>query len=435
MRDSRQNAVIVGGLRIPFVKSFGSYSRISNNEMLSFVLQHLVNKYNLQGKTIGDFSAGAVMMYPSDFNLSREVIQNSGLSAYTPGYNTQRACGTSLETVVQMAAKISLGLLDTAIAGGTDTNSDIPITGRKELGWKLLDLRSARTTGEKLKALSAFSLKDLKPVLPAVLEPRTKLSMGQHTEKMVQEWGITREAQDQLALASHKNGAKAYDEGFFDDLVIEFKGVKRDGTLRGDTSIEKLAKLKPAFDFTGKGTLTAGNSSPLSDGASAVFMASEAFAKTNGLPMLARVVDAQVAAVDYVNGDGLLMGPTIAVGNLIKRNNLKFQDFDYYEIHEAFAGQVLCNLAGWESAAYCKKWLDLASPLGAIDRSKMNVKGGSVAMGHPFAATGGRIVATLAKLLAQDHKRSQAANGRPSRGLISICTAGGMGIAAILESV
>jgi acetyl-CoA C-acetyltransferase len=430
MRDQHQIPVIVGGLRTPFVRSFAQYSRLSNQELLTFVVNAIVKKYHLEKKALGDSAFGGVMAYPGDWNLSREVILGTELDPSTPGYNVQRACGTSLETVIQMAAKISMGLIDSAIAGGCDTNSDVPIVLSKSFSYKLLDLRKAKTFFEKLKVLLSFQLKDFKPLFPAVMEPRTGLSMGQHTEKMVKEWGITREAQDELAFESHQKGAKAYAEGFYNDLVVEYKGVKQDTILRADTTAAKLAKLKPAFDFSGKGTLTAGNSTPLTDGAAAVLITSEAYAKQNSLPVLAKVVDAQVAAVDFVHEEGLLMGPTLAVARLCKRNQLSLQDFDFYEIHEAFAGQVLCNLKAWESEEYCRSHLGLDKALGAIDRTKMNVKGGSLAMGHPFGATGARIVASLAKILATEAQKK----GRPQRGLISICTAGGMGVAAILES-
>jgi acetyl-CoA C-acetyltransferase len=307
----------------------------------------------------------------------------------------------------------------------------VPIVLSRTFSYWVLEFRKAKTFLDKLKVLMSFRFKYLRPVFPAVMEPRTGLSMGQHTEKMVKEWGITREAQDQLAFESHQKGAKAYAEGFYDDLVVEYKGVKRDTILRADTTVEKLAKLKPAFDFSGQGTLTAGNSTPLTDGAAAVVVTSEAYARQNGLPLLAKVVDAQVAAVDFVHGEGLLMGPTLAVARLCKRNQLSLQDFDFYEIHEAFAGQVLCNLKAWESEDYCRKHLGFDRALGVVDRTKMNVKGGSLAMGHPFGATGARIVASLAKILSTAAKET----GRPQRGLISICTAGGMGVAAILESV
>ena len=345
---------------------------------------------------------------------------------HTPGYTLQRACGTSLESTLQIALKISNYQIDDGIAGGVDTNSDLPIMIQRSLAHKLLEIRQAKDFTSKLKIITSLRPADFKLNYPAVVEPRTHLSMGQHCEKMVKEWGISRQAQDELSLKSHQNAMAAYNDGFYDDLVFEFKGLKRDGIVRADTSLEKLSKLKAAFDFTGKGTLTAGNSTPLTDGAAAVYLASEESAKKQNQTPLARFVDAQVAAVDFVHGEGLLMAPTIAVSELLKRNNLTLQDFDFYEIHEAFAGQVLCALKAWESEEYCKRVLKLNAPLGSIDRSKMNIKGGSVALGHPFAATGARIVATLAKML---HQKGHG------RGLISICTAGGMGVVAILEAV
>jgi acetyl-CoA C-acetyltransferase len=363
----------------------------------------------------------------SNWNLDREVVQSCGLSATTPGYNVQRACGTSLETAWQLAYKISAGDMNSGIAGGVDTNSDLPIMLSRSMAQKLIRLNSARSFGEKLKIMSSIRPRDLKPQLPAVVEPRTKKSMGDHTELMVKEWKIPQLAQDELALASHKNGAKAYESGFYKDLVFPFLGETKDGLLRGDTTLEKLQKLKPAFDKSPSGTLTAGNSSPLTDGSATVLLASEEEARKNSWPLLAKFIDAEVAAVDYVAGEGLLMAPTVAVSRMLQRNNLKLQDFDIYEIHEAFAGQVLCTLKAWESDDYCRRRLGRAAAMGPIDRSRMNIKGGSVALGHPFAATGARIIATLAKSLAEQ--------GSGKRGLISICTAGGMGVCAILESV
>ncbi|CDZ77010.1 3-ketoacyl-CoA thiolase [Legionella massiliensis] len=416
---------IAGGVRTPFVKSMTSYSNISTQDLMIASLAELIKTMHLEKRILGDVGLGAVMNSSFDWNLARECVLGSELDPHTPGYTLQRACGTSLETTLQIALKIANFQIDDGIAAGVDTNSDLPIMFRRSFAQKLLALNSAKDFSAKLKVFLSFRPSDLKPQFPAVVEPRTGLSMGQHTEKMVKEWGIGREAQDELAFLSHQNGVKAYEEGFYDDLVFEFKGLKRDSILRKDTSMEKLAKLKPAFDFSGAGTLTAGNSTPLTDGSSAVYLLCEEVAKKYDHPLLARFVDAQVAAVDYVHGEGLLMAPTIAVSKLLKRNNLSLQDFDIYEIHEAFEGQVLCTLKAWESDEYCKRVLHREMALGPIDRSKMNIKGGSVALGHPFAATGTRIVASLAKML---HQRGKG------RGLISICTAGGMGVAAILEA-
>jgi acetyl-CoA C-acetyltransferase len=423
MKTPRKVA-IVGGLRTPFTKSSGKYSRVTNQEMMTTVVQAMVQKYHLEGKILGDAAFGGVMNHSSDWNLSREVILGTGLHPDTPAYNVQRACGTSLETTNHLAMKIAFGQTDVAMAGGVDTNSDLPIEFQREFSWKLLDARKAGTPLEKVMGLLKITPADLKPSFPAVREPRTGKSMGEHCELMVQEWKISQKEQDELALASHKNAAQAWEEGFYKDLVIEFKGVQKDTFVRPDTNIEKLSKLKPAFDFSGKGTITAGNASPLTDGASAVLLASDEYAAKNNLPVLAHFVDCEAAAVDYVHGEGLLMAPTMAVPRLLARNNLTLQDFDFLEIHEAFAGQVLCTLKAWEDADYCKRKLGLNQAFGSIDRKKLNIKGGSVALGHPFGATGARIVASLAKMI------SQKGSGR---GLISICTAGGMGVAAIIE--
>jgi acetyl-CoA C-acetyltransferase len=419
-----RKVAILGGARIPFCRSGTSYKEASNFDLMSTALKALVDKFGLKGQVLGDVSLGAILKHSADWNLARETVLESGLSAYTPGFDLQRACGTSLEAAILIGNKIALGQIESGVAGGTDTNSDVPIVyGQKVARW-FVQMSRTKTMGEKIAMISRFPFLDLKPVVPGILEPRTKLTMGQHCEKMAQEWGITREAQDELALQSHKHGAAAYDRGFFKDLITPAFGASKDNNLRPDTSLEKLAKLKPAFDFSGKGTLTAGNSTPLTDGASCALLSSESWAKERGLPIEAYLVSGEVAAVDFVHGDGLLMAPVHAVSRLLTRLGLELQDFDFYEIHEAFAAQVLCTLKAWESEKYCKERLGREKAMGSIDRSKLNVVGGSVAMGHPFAATGTRLVATLGRLLKEKGK---------GRGLISVCTAGGMGVAAVLE--
>lgn len=416
---------IGGGIRSPFVKSMTYYKNISTQDLMTATLQALVNKMQLAGRILGDVALGAVMNSALNWNLARECVLGTTLSPLTPGYNVQRACGTSLETTLQLALKISNHLMDSGIAGGVDSNSDLPMMAKTSLRHKLLGMHYAKSSFERIKKTLSLKFSDFMPLYPNVTEPRTHLSMGQHCEKMVQEWQISRLAQDELALLSHQNGVKAYQAGFYEGLVFPYQNLKQDSILRSDTTLEKLSKLKPAFDFSGQGTLTAGNSTPLTDGSAAVFLMSEHYAYQNHLTPLARFVDAQVAAVDFVHGDGLLMAPTIAVSQLLERNQSTLQDFDFYEIHEAFAGQVLCTLKAWEDDKYCKRVLHRDKALGPIDRSKMNVMGGSVALGHPFAATGARIVASLAKMLHNQGK---------GRGLISICTAGGMGVAAILDA-
>lgn len=425
MKNNSKNVYILGSQRIPFFKSQTTYNNLTRKELTVGALNGLVEKYKLQGRLIGDTAMGAVMNGVGDFNLTREAILSTELHPDSPGYNVQRACGTGLETAWQIALKISSGAINHGIAGGVDTNSDLPIEVSASLQRTLLDLHKARNFSERLKAFQGFGLSSLKPKVSSVNEPRTLMSMGEHCELMVKEWKISRQEQDEIALASHKNAAKAYERGFYKDLVMSFQGADKDGTVRGDTTIEKLGKLKPAFDFTGAGTLTAGNSSPLTDGAACVLLAGDEGASELGLKPLARIVDVQVSAVNFVKGAGLLMAPTKAVAQLMTRNQLSFKDFDFIELHEAFAGQVLCNMKAWENAEYCKNVLGLSSPLGTIDRQRLNVVGSSLAVGHPFAATGARIVGTLAKLI---HEKGSG------RGLISICTAGGMGIAAILES-
>ena len=425
MQRSARRVAIIGGIRIPFVRSFKEYARTGNQEMLTYTIDGIVKKFNLKGKRLGDVSLGAVMTSSIEWNLAREVVLGTGLNPRTPAFNVQRACGTSLETANLIALKIAAGQIESGIAGGSDTNSDLPVMLQRSLAWKLIDINQARSMTERISRFLKIRPGDLKPAYPGIVEPRTKLSMGQHTEKMVKEWKITREEQDQFAFVSHMKATLAYNEGFYNDLLVPFKGVQRDTITRADTTPEKLGKLKPAFDKSAQGTLTAGNSTALTDGAAGVFMTSEAYANEHGLEIESYFVDTEAAAVDYVHrGEGLLMAPTLAVARMLQRNNLTLQDFDFYEIHEAFAGQVLCTLKAWESDQYCREVIGMEKALGAIDRAKMNVKGGSLALGHPFGATGARNVMTMSKILKE--------NGR-GRGLISVCTGGGMGVAAIIE--
>jgi len=420
-----RRVAILGGVRIPFCRNNTAYHDVGNLGMSIKTLGALVEKFKLHGEVLGEVAMGAVLKHSSDWNLAREAALSSGLSPATPGITLQRACGTGLDTVITVANKIALGQIEAGIGGGSDTTSDVPIVVSRRLRRRLLDANMARSLGARLKAFKGFAFKEFKPEFPGVGEPRTGKSMGEHCELMAKEWQISREAQDALAAASHKNAAAAYERGFYADLVAPFRGLERDNILRPDTSIEKLTTLKPAFDKTsGQGTLTAGNSTPLTDGASAALLASEDWAKAHGLEVQAYLVDAQVAAVDFVHGEGLLMAPAWAVAQLLKRNNLTLQDFDFYEIHEAFAAQVLCTLKAWEDEGFCRTKLGADGALGSIDRSKLNVVGSSLALGHPFAATGARIVATAAKLLKEKGS---------GRALISICTAGGMGVAAIIE--
>ncbi|GGY35390.1 acetyl-CoA acetyltransferase [Rhodanobacter panaciterrae] len=426
MENTLTRVGVVGGVRIPFCRNNTAYADVGNFGMSVKVLGALVERFGLHGVELGEVAMGAVIKHSSDWNLAREALLSSGLAPTTPGITTARACGTSLDNAIIIANKIAVGQITAGIAGGSDTTSDVPIVYGTRLRKRLLAMNRAKTPLDKLKvALRGFSLRELKPSFPGVAEPRTGKSMGDHCEQMAKEWQITREAQDQLSVDSHHKLAAAYADGFFDELLVPFRGLKRDGFLRPDSTMQKLATLKPAFDkSSGRGTLTAGNSTGLSDGAAAVLLASDAWAAQRGLKIQAYLRDAEVAAVDFVHGEGLLMAPTIAVPRMLARQGLTLQDFDYYEIHEAFAAQVLCTLRAWESAEYCKNRLGLDAPLGSIDPAKLNVHGSSLAVGHPFAATGARIIATLAKMLEQKGS---------GRGLISICTAGGMGVTAILE--
>jgi acetyl-CoA C-acetyltransferase len=420
-----RRVAIVGGVRIPFARGNGAYAQVGNQEMLTFALRGVVERYGLQGQRLDDVAAGAVMKHSSQWNLTRESVLGSGLAAETPGLDLQRACGTSLDAAILLGNKIALGQIDCAIAAGVDTVSDPPVVYPQSFQQRLLRSYRGRTFSERAGPWLGLRLKDLRPVLPGLAEPRTGLSMGESTEIMVKTWNISRADQDQLALESHQKAAAAYASGFYKDLVRDYLGVARDNNIRSDTSLEKLAKLNPVFDTSGAGTLTAGNSTPMTDGAAAVLLASEPYARERNLPVLAYLSYGKAAAVDYVDKkEGLLMAPAYAVPRMLSDAGLTLQDFDFYEIHEAFAGQVLCTLKAWADPAFCRDKLGLPGALGTIDRSKLNVKGGSLAIGHPFAATGARIVATLAKIL--DERQAK-------RGLISICTAGGMGVTAILE--
>jgi acetyl-CoA C-acetyltransferase len=423
MSKSRR-AAILGGIRIPFARQNGPYARASNQDMFTATLDALVEKFGLEGQVMGEAAAGGVLKQSRDFQLTRESVLGSKLAPQTPAYDVQQACGTSLETTILVGNKVALGQIESGIAGGFDTTSDAPISVNEDLRNVLLDLSRAKSAGQRLRTLARLRPAQIVPEIPRNAEPRTGLSMGEHQAITTKEWGITREEQDQLTVDSHHKLAAAYDTGWLDDLVTPYLGLERDQNLRPDTTMEKLAKLKPVFGGP-EGTMTAGNSTPLTDGASALLLSSEDWAAQRGISVQAYLVDAETAAVDHVHKrEGLLMAPTYAVPRLLARNGLTLQDFDFYEIHEAFASQVLCTLRAWEDPVYCKERLGLEAPLGTIDRGKLNVHGGSLAAGHPFGATGTKIVAVLAKLLSE----------KPgSRGLISICAAGGLGVTAILE--
>ncbi|BBY74143.1 acetyl-CoA acetyltransferase [Mycolicibacterium parafortuitum] len=433
MADSKttRRVAILGGNRIPFARSDGAYAGASNQDMFTAALDGLADRFDLKGERLDAVIGGAVLKHSRDFNLMRECVLGSSLSSYTPAFDLQQACGTGLQSAIAAADGIALGRYEVAAAGGVDTASDAPIAFGDDLRKVLLGLRRAKSNVERLKLVGKLPA-SLGVEIPVNSEPRTGMSMGEHAAITAKEMGVKRVDQDELAAASHRNMAAAYDRGFFDDLVTPFLGLYRDNNLRPDSSPEKLAKLKPVFGVrNGDATMTAGNSTPLTDGASVALLSSQEWADKHAIPVLAYLVDGETAAVDYVNGrDGLLMAPTYAVPRLLARNGLTLQDFDYYEIHEAFASVVLATLAAWESEDYCKERLGLDSALGAIDRSKLNVNGSSLAAGHPFAATGGRIVAQLAKQLAEKKKET----GQPVRGLISVCAAGGQGVTAILEA-
>ncbi len=425
MVKNLRKVAIVGGARIPFCRAYTGYSDETNLSMLATALSGLADKYGLRGEKIGEVMAGAVINHSKDFNLAREASLDAGISPFTPGTTIQIACGTSLQAALTLAGKIAAGEIESGIAAGTDSISDSPIVFGRKFAHRLIKLSRARSFGEKLGVFKGFSFGELTPNAPSVNEPRTKLSMGQHCELMAREWGITREEQDKFALKSHKNAATAYDEGFHDDLIVPCAGIVKDNNVRADTSLEKMATMKPAFDKkSGYGTLTAANSTALTDGAAAVLLASEEWAKERGLPILAYLTMGQVGANNFAAGDGLLMAPTIAVSDMLKRANLTFADIDLFEIHEAFAAQVLCTLKAWQDRKYNKQVLGRDKVLGKIDPAKINIKGSSLAYGHPFAATGARILALTAKLLNTENK---------NRALISVCTAGGMGVAALVE--
>jgi acetyl-CoA C-acetyltransferase len=425
MVDQVRRVAVIGGNRIPFARSNSGYATASNQDMFTAALDGLVSRFGLQGERLGEVAAGAVLKHSRDFNLARESVLGSKLSPETPANDVQQACGTGLQAVIQVANKIALGQLDSGVAGGVDTTSDAPLGVHEDLRQIFLALNRAKSVGARLRALTRLRPGQIVPDIPRNSEPRTGLSMGEHAAITAKEWGISREAQDELAAASHQKLAAAYERGFFGDLLTPYLGLTRDENLRPDSTADKLAKLKPVFGGP-EGTMTAGNSTPLSDGAATVLLASPEWASARRLPVLAYLTYSETAAVDYVHGrDGLLMAPAYAVPRMLARAGLSLSDFDFYEIHEAFASQVLATLAAWEDPDFAKTRLGLDEPPGPIDRARLNVNGSSLAAGHPFAATGGRIVATLAKLL---HEKGSG------RGLISICAAGGQGVTAILEA-
>ena len=426
LHDGRSVRVaVVGGSRIPFCRSHSVYRKCTNQDLMTAALQGLVTKLDLRGQTMGDVALGAVIKHSRDWNLARESVIDSGLTLRTPGMDLQRACGTSIEAAILIANKIALGQIDCGIAGGTDTVSDAPIVFRDEFRQILLDVHAARTAAQRFMPWLRLRPKHFAPEFPDVVEPRTGLSMGESMEKTAKEWDVQREHQDQLALASHVKAAAAYDAGWYEDLVLPFMDAEEDNNIRRDTTFEKLQKLKPVFDKSADGTMTAGNSTPLTDGAAAVLLANEDWARKKNLSILAYLTFARVAAVNFMHEEGLLMAPAYAVSDMLKQADLRLQDFDFYEIHEAFAAQVIATLKAWQSEKFCREKLGRNDAMGPIDLSKLNVKGGSVAIGHPFGATGARVIATMAKLL------SEKGSGR---GLISVCAAGGMGVTAIMEA-
>jgi acetyl-CoA C-acetyltransferase len=423
--SNHRRAAILGGNRIPFARSNGPYAQASNQDMLTAALDGLIGRFGLQEERVGEVAGGAVVKHSRDFNLTRECVLGSALAPETPAYDVQQACGTGLETTIHVANKIALGQIESGIAGGVDTASDAPIQVNDDLRELLLEINRTKSTAGRLKLLARLRPGQIVPELPRNAEPRTGLSMGEHQAISTRKWGIGRTEQDEYSAETHRRLAAAYDRGFFDDLVTPFLGLERDQNLRPDASVEKLAELKPVFGDGNGATMTAGNSTPLSDGASVVLMASDEWAAEHSMPVLAHLVDCETGAVDFVHGDeGLLAAPLYAVPRLLDRAGLSLQDFDFYEIHEAFASQVLMTLKAWTDPGFCAERLGRDEPLGTIDRSKLNVNGSSLAVGHPFGATGARIVATLAKLLAERGS---------GRGLISICAAGGQGVTAIVE--
>jgi acetyl-CoA C-acetyltransferase len=425
MSPNPRRVAVLGGNRIPFARQNGAYARASNQDMLTAALDGLVSRFGLRDERLGEVAAGAVLKHSRDFNLAREAVLGSALAPQTPAYDVQQACGTGLEATIHVANKVVLGQIDAGIAGGVDTTSDAPIEVNEDLRQLLLALNRARSVAERLRLLGRLRPGQVVPEIPRNAEPRTGLSMGEHQAISTKRWGIPRAEQDEIAAASHRRLAAAYERGFFDDLMTPYLGLERDQNLRPDSSPEKLAKLRPVFGEGPDATMTAGNSTPLTDGAATVLLASDEWAQERSLPVLAYLADAETAAVDFPSGaDDLLGAPLFAVPRLLARNGLRLQDFDFYEIHEAFASQVGMTLRAWADPAFCSERLGLDEPLGSIDRERLNVNGSSLATGHPFAATGGRIVATLAKLLAERGS---------GRGLVSICAAGGQGVTAIME--
>ncbi len=426
LHDGRSIRVaVLGGSRVPFCRSHSVYRDSTNQDLMVAALNGVMNKFDLKGQTLGDVALGAVIKHSSDWNLARECVIESGLSLNTPAVGLQRACGTSLEAAAMIANKIALGQIEAGIAGGTDTVSDAPVVYPDAYRQILMDIHRAHSPLDRIKSILRIRPKHFKPQFPGVTEPTTGLSMGESTEITAKQWDVQREHQDQLALSSHIKAAAAYDAGWYDDLIVPFEGAEEDNNIRRDTTFEKLSTLKPVFDKSGEGTMTAGNSTPLTDGAAAVLLASEDWARKKNLPVMAYLTFTKASAVDFVSKEGLLMAPAYAVSDMLKQANLSLQDFEFYEIHEAFAAQTVATLKAWQSESFCRDQLGRNEPMGPIDLARLNTKGGSIAIGHPFAATGARIIGTMAKLL---HEKGSG------RGLISVCTAGGMGVSAIMEA-
>jgi acetyl-CoA acyltransferase len=429
MESNGKRVAIVAGLRTPFAKQWSAYREVSALDLANLVVAELLQRIDLDPEEIQQVVYGQVVPSVEAPNIAREIVLATGMPKSIEAYSVSRACATSYQSTVNVAEAIMAGVIDTGLAGGADSASNVPITVSKRLAEALIAATKARSIGERMQAFAGLRPRDLAPVPPAIKEFSTGLSMGESAEKMAKENHIGREAQDEFAHRSHTLAAKAWAEGKFDDEVMEVfvpnrfnEAIREDNLIRKDGELEKYAKLKPAFDRK-HGTVTAGNSSPLTDGASALVLMREDKAKAHGFDVLGFIRSYAFAALDPAGQ--LLMGPSYATPLALDRAGVKVSDLDLIDMHEAFAAQILSNTQAFESAEWSEKHLGRSEKIGDIDWDKFNVTGGSISIGHPFAATGARqITQTLRELKRRGGNLA----------LCTACAAGGLGAAMVLEA-
>ena len=426
MSQPGRRVAIVDGCRTPFAKAGTAFREISAVELGKVSVRELISRADLDVNEIDHVVYGTVIQSVQEPNIAREVTLGSGIPATVPSFTVGRACASSNQAITSAAEQIALGMADVVIAGGAESLTDVPILFSDEMRDALVAASKARSLGDRLKAFASVRPRHLAPITPAIAEPTTGLTMGQSAEKMAQENGISREEQDRWALRSHQLAWAATEDGRLTreiaPVYVDGVPVTRDNGIRGDTSLEKLAQLKPAFDRQ-YGTVTAGNASPLTDGASAVLLMSEEKARELGYEPLGYIRGYAYAAL--APADQLLQGPVFAVPVALERAGVTMGDIDLMDMHEAFAAQVLSNMQWMQSKKIAEERLGLSAPIGLPDEDRINVMGGSIAIGHPFGATGGRITVTL---LNELRRRGQ------SLGLITVCAAGAMGFAMVVET-